>query len=95
MPKHIYQCVEAEFVDLAFEKVAQPRLRHAHTGRAFLLGKSAGADKALDLAHQFRVQMKVLRLVWRKSNIQEYVSASTHDLQLFGHRNFLALSIAL
>jgi hypothetical protein len=95
VPKHIYQRIEAEFVDLAFEKVTQSRLSHAHTDGAFLLGKSAGTDKVLDLAHQFRAQMKVLRLIWRKPDIQEYVSASAYYLQFFDHHNFLSLSIAL
>ncbi|MDO8631294.1 MAG: FAD-dependent oxidoreductase, partial [Phycisphaerales bacterium] len=90
VPKHIYQRIDAEFVDLAFEKVTQSRLSHPHTRRAFLLGKSTGTDKVLDLAHQFRAQMKVLRLVRCKPNVQQYVSASTYYLQLFDHYNFLS-----
>jgi len=60
---------------------------HAHAGVPKHIYRRIEAE-FVDLAHQFRAQMKVLRLVWRKPNIQEYVSASAHYLQSSAFRPF-------
>jgi hypothetical protein len=82
--EHLDQRVNAESVDLAGHQVAHLWLAYAEELRRGSLGQFARANHPDEFDHQIRANAKTLRLVRRKPDVEEHVSA--RPLRSLRHR---------
>ena len=61
MSEHIYQGVEAEFVDSSLKQIVKARLSYTQDARGFLLGHAAALHELLDSRHQLGAQQQIER----------------------------------